>query len=159
MTKQDPIFVVAHRAAELAGLSQEAFFRLVHMRLAPAPAIKGGSGRTWRWRSAAIREWKTPTPIPPAPTREPPPDPVVAAPGVHHLYRHFDAAGQLLYVGVSVHALVRLCDHKKESEWFWRIARIDVTAYATRDDALRAERLAIRREKPRFNVQHARGKA
>lgn len=80
------------------------------------------------------------------------------APHAHHLYRHFDCEGRLLYVGISLNALNRLAEHKQTAEWFWRIARVEVTAYATRRSALKAERLAIQREKPLHNVKHT-GKA
>lgn len=71
------------------------------------------------------------------------------------LYRHFDAAGALLYVGVSLNTTARLAAHGATSGWFSEIARVDVVHYPTRDDALAAERVAIETEKPRWNIKMA----
>lgn len=73
----------------------------------------------------------------------------------HHLYRHFDCEGNLLYVGVSQSALHRLKKHRHLSPWFSHIARVEMTVYKTREDVLIAERIAIQREKPRHNIQHS----
>lgn len=67
------------------------------------------------------------------------------------LYRHYDASGRLLYVGVSLAHIRRLCDHRRHSCWYWDIARIEVEHYPTTDDALIAETAAIRAEKPLYN--------
>lgn len=72
-----------------------------------------------------------------------------------HLYRHFDAAGQLLYVGVSISALTRLAAHKQRAHWFWRIAKVEVTNWKTREASLAAERRAIHDERPLFNIAHS----
>ena len=73
--------------------------------------------------------------------------------GRTNLYRHFDKAGRLLYAGVSLSAFNRFLQHGKRSV---PVARMDIETFPTRRDALRAEREAISREKPLFNVQHAR---
>lgn len=69
------------------------------------------------------------------------------------LYRHYDAQGVLLYVGVSLNAVGRLADHKRAAPWFCKISRVTVEHYASREAALEAERLAIVAEKPLHNVQ------
>ena len=71
------------------------------------------------------------------------------------LYRHFDASGELLYVGVSISAFARLEQHAS-SAWFKSIARMDVEHFESRDAALIAERDAIMREHPKHNVKHKR---
>lgn len=68
-----------------------------------------------------------------------------------NLYRHFDAGGRLLYVGISVNALARLAGHKSNSEWFSQIATVTVEHFSRRRDAEKAERRAIREEKPEHN--------
>lgn len=68
------------------------------------------------------------------------------------LYRHFSADGELLYVGISLSAVVRLAGHRNTSHWFRQIASVTVEKFATRQEAERAERLAIEREKPRHNL-------
>jgi hypothetical protein len=75
-----------------------------------------------------------------------------------YLYRHFDAEGVLLYVGISIDVGRRTGDHAKHSAWFDRVARIDVETFDSRDAAIDAERRAIINECPLFNVHH-NGKA
>jgi hypothetical protein len=70
------------------------------------------------------------------------------------LYRHFDEQNQLLYVGVSISTMTRLRQHRDCSSWFDKIKRVDVQRFESREDALIAEREAIKAEKPLFNVYH-----
>lgn len=70
-----------------------------------------------------------------------------------HLYRHFDARGNLLYVGISLSAVSRLGEHKAVSHWFDEIATVTVQPYPTREAALEAERLAIANENPAHNIK------
>lgn len=86
---------------------------------------------------------------------EPTKQPYKYAERAFHLYRHFDAAGTLLYVGVSLNALNRLLAHRRRAPWFWNIARIEVARYPTRQESLDAERQAVQQERPLFNIQHA----
>jgi len=72
------------------------------------------------------------------------------------LYRHFDKAGNLLYVGVSLDALYRLGQHKSNAQWFSSIARVTVERFPTRGAALAAERIAIQTERPHHNKHGAR---
>lgn len=67
------------------------------------------------------------------------------------VYRHFDASGTLLYVGVSLCAVTRLSGHREHSGWFQEIARVTVEWFDSRELALEAERKAIRAEKPKHN--------
>jgi excisionase family DNA binding protein len=70
------------------------------------------------------------------------------------LYRHFNKYSQLLYVGVSLSAISRLRQHKDKSHWFGKITRVEVEVFATRGEALIAERKAIETERPRHNKAH-----
>lgn len=72
------------------------------------------------------------------------------------LYRHFDADGALLYVGISLSWPARTKAHVRESSWFAEVAQVTIEQFATREEALEAEREAIRREKPRHNIVHNR---
>lgn len=67
------------------------------------------------------------------------------------LYRHFDATGALLYVGISLNAVSRLAQHRMTSAWFDQIARIEIEWHPTRTVACNAERLAIQTENPLHN--------
>jgi len=71
-----------------------------------------------------------------------------------NLYRHFDASGNLLYIGISISAVNRLSAHSRGSQWFSEIAKIEIQHFDTRELALKAEGLAIGREKPKYNVHH-----
>lgn len=70
-----------------------------------------------------------------------------------YLYRHFDAEGQLLYVGISLSALTRLGQHKENAQWYGRIARVEIQTFPSRAAALHAEREAVRTEQPSFNIK------
>lgn len=74
--------------------------------------------------------------------------------GETFLYRHFDKNDELLYVGISLNHMARLAQHKLHSKWFAEIARVEVTRYSTRFEAIQAERFAIANEKPKHNVHH-----
>jgi len=66
------------------------------------------------------------------------------------LYRHFNEAGVLLCVGISLDAVRRIAQHR-EKPWFDEITRIEVRRFPSRDAAESAEALAIMREEPRHN--------
>jgi hypothetical protein len=68
------------------------------------------------------------------------------------LCRHFDFEGRLLYVGISLSALTRLAQHRRESYWYDHIARVEIEHFETREEALEAEAEAIRHEKPLHNI-------
>jgi hypothetical protein len=67
------------------------------------------------------------------------------------LYRHYDAKGVLLYVGIASHFAWRCQTHETRSHWFDRVVRVDVEHHPNRPRALRAEAIAIRDENPRCN--------
>ena len=69
------------------------------------------------------------------------------------LYRHFDADGDLLYVGVSLSAVYRLSQHKQASGWYSDISRVDIENFTSRTAALIAETAAIQGEDPKYNIQ------
>lgn len=68
------------------------------------------------------------------------------------LYRHFDAEGRLLYVGISLSAARRLEQHKSTAQWFSKIVRVEIQWHPSRMDALAAEASAIVNEHPLHNV-------
>lgn len=69
------------------------------------------------------------------------------------LYRHFDASGELLYVGISLSAIGRLAQHKRRASWASQIANVTIETFPTRKEALRAEAQAIVTENPKYNLQ------
>ena len=66
------------------------------------------------------------------------------------LYRHFDASGNLLYVGISLSIVARLIRHKA-SPWFPEIRNITITWFDSHEAAVAAEQAAIKAEKPKYN--------
>jgi hypothetical protein len=66
------------------------------------------------------------------------------------LYRHFDASGKLLYVGISLFAIRRLAQHG-DSAWFSQIAIVKIERFPDRETAALAEAIAINFERPAFN--------
>lgn len=150
-------------AAEVLGCGRSTFWKRVQDGLYPAPVYDGGSTR-WLVREileAKRAQEKNPDGVPPPPKKKvvehlpKRPRSVPLGENRQHLYRHFDKDGKLLYVGISLSALARLAEHKKVSAWFWKIARVEITAYASRADVVMAERLTIKREKPLHNIVHA----
>ena len=71
------------------------------------------------------------------------------------LYRMRDAGGDLLYVGITVAGLRRFSAHRRVKPWWHLVQQIDVEHFATRAEAIAAERDAIKTELPRFNVVHS----
>lgn len=72
------------------------------------------------------------------------------------LYRHFDSAGKLLYVGIALSPTYRLRKHSRTACWFGQIAAITVQWFPSRGEALVAERDAIDSEWPLHNRTTAR---
>lgn len=70
------------------------------------------------------------------------------------LYRFYDRAGALLYVGISNDPHRRWAAHERDSEWWDRIAVTHTEWHASRTAAEGAEAEAIRREMPLFNRVH-----
>lgn len=70
------------------------------------------------------------------------------------LYRHFSADGRLLYVGISLQAVTRTMQHRNRARWYAEITRIDLEWFPSRSAAEHAEKLAIKAEKPLYNIIH-----
>lgn len=68
------------------------------------------------------------------------------------VYRFYDEADQLLYVGISDNPPRRFREHTKHAEWWMDAVRIDLTHYATEQAARAAELKAIRTERPKYNL-------
>ncbi|MER8003052.1 GIY-YIG nuclease family protein [Streptomyces sp. NPDC095613] len=67
------------------------------------------------------------------------------------LYRFFDDAGSLLYVGITNDLHQRWEGHARDKFWWHLATRIEVIWHKTRDEAEQAERAAIRNETPVYN--------
>jgi hypothetical protein len=69
-----------------------------------------------------------------------------------YLYRYYDDRGGLLYVGISISAVLRLLSHKSRAPWYEEICTVKIARYATREEVRAAERDAILNESPQHNV-------
>jgi hypothetical protein len=69
-----------------------------------------------------------------------------------YLYRMFDRDDTLLYVGISKSVLTRLGQHMTDKEWLPSQGYIRWLTYPSRETAEAAEKKAIIREKPQWNV-------
>lgn len=70
------------------------------------------------------------------------------------LYRHYDANGGLLYVGMSLHVWSRQTKHLQNAAWANSIFQIIIEPFASREELIEAEALAIKSEYPKFNKVH-----
>lgn len=73
------------------------------------------------------------------------------------LYRLYDVAGHLLYIGISKDPEARFKQHVQNQNWWHLVARKDIAWLASREAALNAESEAVREEKPRFDATHRFG--
>lgn len=74
------------------------------------------------------------------------------------VYRFYDKRGRLLYIGMSINAVRRMEEHRATKAWWLDVADVKVDMYPDRASAERAEREAIQRERPRWNVIHGTGR-
>ncbi len=78
---------------------------------------------------------------------------------MNDLYRMFDRAGRLLYVGISFNAGERATQHAETKPWWPQVDHIRIEHLeCSREDALRKERWTIYAEKPLHNIQHNHGR-
>lgn len=82
----------------------------------------------------------------------PDPEPCVPYQETVSLYRHWDADGVLLYVGITAKLKVRERQHEATSRWWGLRAETTLEEYPSRAAAEAAEALAIKTERPLFNV-------
>lgn len=70
----------------------------------------------------------------------------------HVLYRFYDQHGALLYIGISWQVATRMQDHKRTAKWWPQVATVRFEHLPDRDAAELAETVAIRSERPRYNI-------
>jgi len=70
------------------------------------------------------------------------------------VYRHYNADGCLLYVGISISPIYRTAQHVKNSDWACDVTRIDLEWFDDRASAADAEAKAIKAERPLHNRAH-----
>lgn len=71
------------------------------------------------------------------------------------LYRFYDDADRLLYVGISLNAAKRASEHRKDKPWWNEVHRMEVEHLtADRHSAEQIEKSAIVNEQPIYNIVH-----
>jgi hypothetical protein len=72
-----------------------------------------------------------------------------------YLYRHFDPkGGDLIYVGITISPLNRAGAHIDAAKWRDQICTIVIEPFASEEEAIQAEEVAIRTEFPKYNQIH-----
>ncbi|HDS1216263.1 TPA: GIY-YIG nuclease family protein [Stenotrophomonas maltophilia] len=136
-------WLTAEGCAIYLGLFPHKGTAIVRRKTFPAPGSSDSDGQPL-WDVAAISDWAAQH------VRQ------EAKSQATCLYRHFNAAGDLLYVGISISIMQRTRTHGYAAAWFRDVSRITVAWHPTRAEAEKAERVAIREEKPRFNKAHTK---
>jgi predicted GIY-YIG superfamily endonuclease len=103
----------------------------------------GARGRSAPTSVGAQPRWIAPNSVP---TDDP------YAPDSVALYRLFNVAGALLYVGISDAPKRRFQEHAESKRWWYLVSRWTVTWYPDRATATAAEASAIITEVPAYNV-------
>ncbi|MFF7476646.1 GIY-YIG nuclease family protein [Streptomyces sp. NPDC008092] len=78
--------------------------------------------------------------------------PGVGTDGQTAVYRIYDNAGSLLYVGMGNNPMNRWSSHAARHTWWSEAASFRVEWYATRQEAQAVEKTAIRSEDPKRNI-------
>jgi prevent-host-death family protein len=71
------------------------------------------------------------------------------------LYRLYDDAEQLIYVGISTQPETRWMQHATDKPWWPMVRRKEVEWHPGRSQAEQAERTAVRTEEPLYNTAGA----
>lgn len=69
------------------------------------------------------------------------------------LYRLYDKAGVLLYIGITTALKKRMAKHADDQPWWHMVSRKTVVWHDARQEASRAETEAINTENPKYNIQ------
>ena len=70
------------------------------------------------------------------------------------VYRIYNAADELIYIGMSYEPAVRVRVQRREKAWGHEIARYEVDWHQDRAASQRAEEQLIKEFQPRYNVTH-----
>lgn len=70
------------------------------------------------------------------------------------LYRFYDSADTLLYVGITDSPQNRFRSHRSDKYWFKYVVRSTMEHFSSRSELEAAEIVAIQTEKPKYNKAH-----
>lgn len=79
--------------------------------------------------------------------------------GPAYVYRCYGENERLLYVGMTINLWARLAQHRRYTWWASQVVRVRAAVHPTRERARIAERAAIRRGRPRWNLDYYFGAA
>jgi hypothetical protein len=71
----------------------------------------------------------------------------------HDLYFYYNAEGRLIYIGISITALMRQAGHKADA-WYHEIAVTQIFKFPSRGMAKEAEAALIDVFRPKYNKKH-----
>ena len=72
------------------------------------------------------------------------------------LYRYWQG-DDLLYIGIAINAYSRASQHSDTAQWWPEASHVTFEKYASREEVLIAEMLAIKSEHPQYNITHNSG--
>lgn len=72
------------------------------------------------------------------------------------LYRFWNDADELLYVGITARPWERWKQHRAEKAWWEEVAKVTIENFATRAEVKAAETVAIKTENPLYNIAERR---
>lgn len=72
-------------------------------------------------------------------------------PHTYTVYRCYDAADQLIYIGCAFTAKARFAQHRQRTEWWSEVDRIEQEPVTGRRAALTHERALIEQHEPKHN--------
>jgi len=72
----------------------------------------------------------------------------------HILYRLYDKDGELLYVGITSDVVSRMAGHRADKFWWEEVAEKRFEYMESRAELEAAERIAIIRERPLYNITY-----
>lgn len=78
----------------------------------------------------------------------------VEADATASVYKYFDKAGILIYVGITECGIVRNRQHNESKEWWKFVHRQQIEHFPSREQAHEREVQLIERFRPPFNKQH-----
>jgi excisionase family DNA binding protein len=137
----DALLDVTQTCEYLGGIGRSTLYRIVKDgRLKPVKMVVGTRFRTQDLDRYLLENTRTGPGVVPLPRR-------------FTLYRFYDTAGELLYVGITTQGASRWHAHAKDQPWWTEVATIKVEHLSSLEELVPAELQAIRAKNPRYNIK------
>jgi len=72
------------------------------------------------------------------------------------VYRYYDEAGELLYIGSTGDPILRWAQHRRTQPWADQVSTVSMRKFAYEDLARSYEDVAIKTENPKHNVRQTK---